>query len=230
MSLNLKDAKKGMSGPLAPVGNHIARCYQLVDLGTQDSIKYGNSSHKLRFAWELCEETHDFGKGKKEPYTVSMTVNFFFGRNSNFTKLLEGWKGGTFSESELETFELKRLLGKACMINVVHNSTADRDYANVASVSPLPAKWRDRVPALQNKPIYFETEMGPNSAEFKALPEFMQKVIEKCHEWRGSGSSLPPEKDDSDPFAEDEETKAINAETEAIKKRIEPDDSDDIPF
>ena len=92
MSLNLKEAKKGMSGPLAPIGNHIARCYQVVDLGTQDDIKYGNASHKLRFAWELCEEFADFGKGKKEPFTVSMTVNFFIGRNSNFTKLLEGWK------------------------------------------------------------------------------------------------------------------------------------------
>jgi hypothetical protein len=107
MSLNLKDAKKGLSGPLAPIGNHIARCYQVIDLGTQDDAKYGNASHKLRFTWELCEEMHDFGKGKKEPFTVSMTVNFFIGRNSNFTKLLEGWKGGTFSDAELDAFELK---------------------------------------------------------------------------------------------------------------------------
>ena len=121
MSLNLKDAKKGMGDrALAPIGNHIARCYQLVDLGMQDSQKYGNASHKLRFTWELCEETRDFGKGKPEPYSVSMTVNFFFGRNTNFTRLLEGWKGGTFTEAEFENFELRKLVGKACMVNVVH--------------------------------------------------------------------------------------------------------------
>jgi hypothetical protein len=232
MSLNLKNAKKGMSGPLAPIGNHIARCYQIIDLGTQDSIKYGNASHKLRFTWELCEEKHDFGKGKPEPYSVSMTVNFFFGRNSNFTKLLEGWKGGTFTDAELDAFELKKLVGKSCMVNVVHNTSGDNDYANVASVSPVPAKWKDRVPAIYNKTLYFETEMGPNSDEFKSLPEFLQKMIEKCHEWQGKGSSLPPKEEENDPFGEeDEETKAINAETQAIQKRIQPeDDSDDIAF
>ena len=225
MSLSLKDAKKGMSGPLAPIGNHIARCYQVIDLGTQDSAKYGNSSHKLRFAWELCEEKHDFGKGKEEPYTVSMTVNFFFGRNSNFTKLLEGWKGGTFTDAELDNFELKKLLGKSCMVNVVHNSTDSGDYANVASVSPVPAKWRDRVPAMVNKPVYFETEMGPGK-DFQGLPEFLQKIIEKCHEWRGGETpshSGKPQDDEADPFGE---TTPRSVEE---KSRIQPED-DDIPF
>ena len=231
MSLNLKDAKKGLSGPLAPIGNHIARCYQIIDLGTQDSVKYGNSSHKLRLSWELCEELNDFGKGKKEPYSVSMTVNFFFGRNSNFTKLLEGWKGGIFTDAELDTFELKRLVGKACMVNVVHSSSGDNDYANVASVSPIPGKWKDRVPALYNKPVYFETEMGPGK-EFQALPDFLQKMIEKCHEWREAGpmgtSTKDKDADDDDPFAEDEETEKANAEAQTAK-RIQPEE-DDIPF
>ena len=232
MSLNLKDAKKGLTGPLAPIGNHIARCYQLIDLGMQDSPRYGNASHKLRLAWELCEELHDFGKGKKEPFSVSMTVNFFFGRNSNFTKLLEGWKGGTFSDAELENFELRKLVGKSCMVNVVHNQGTDgTDWANVASVSPVPAKWRDRVPALVNPPLYFEVEMGPTSAEFRALPEFLQKIVEKCHEWRGQ-SALPPSAaaESDDPFAEeDDETEKANAEAQAAAKRVE-DDDDQIPF
>src|SRR4029077_2947059 len=125
MSLNIKDAKKGLDRQLAPIGNHIARCYQIIDLGTQDSVRYGNASHKIRITWELCEEFTDFGKGKKEPFAVSMTVNFFFGRNSNFTKVMEGWKGGTFSDKELEKFELKSLVGKECMLNVVHQTNGD---------------------------------------------------------------------------------------------------------
>jgi hypothetical protein len=229
MSLNLKDAKKGMGDrALAPIGNHIARCYQLVDLGTQDDARYGNASHKLRIAWELCEEFADFGKGKKEPYSVSMTVNFFFGRNSNFTKVLEGWKGGTFSEAELDNFELRKLVGKACMVNVVHATSGDRDYANVASVSPVPAKWKDRVPAMHNPPVYFEVEMGPSSREFVMLPEFLQKIIAKCHEWRDTGVSMS-ESTASDPFAdEDEETEKANAAAAEAKRNEEDDDQ--IPF
>lgn len=232
MSLNLKDAKKGMGSDraLAPIGNHIARCYQLVDLGMQDSPRYGNASHKLRFTWELCEEMRDFGKGKPEPYSVSMTVNFFFGKNSNFTKLLEGWKGGTFTEAEFENFELKKLVGKACMVNVVHAVSGDNEYANVASISPVPAKWKDRVPAMHNPPVYFEVEMGPSSREFLMLPEFLQKIVSNCHEWRETGLSASTQ--EADPFAdEDEETEKANSEAQAAaSKPAEDDDSDSIPF
>ena len=224
MSLNIKDAKRGMSQrAIAPVGNHIARCYQIIDLGTQDQPQYGNTAHKIRFTWELPEELHDFGKGKQEPFAVSMTVNFFVGRNSNLQKLLEGWKGGTFSEKDWDNFELRKLVGRACMVNVVHATVNDVDYANVASVSPVPAKWADRVPAPINPPIYFEVEMGPNSKEFKALPEFMQKMIDKCHEWKGSETGLPPE--NFDPFAD---LKAEDAKEEELPKSKPAED--DIPF
>lgn len=228
MSLNLKDAKKGLGDrALAPVGNHIARCYQVVDLGMQDSPKYGNASHKLRFTWELCEETRDFGKGKPEPYSVSMTVNFFFGRNSNFTKLLEGWKGGTFTDAELDNFELKKLVGKACMINIVHTQSGDQEYANVASVSPVPAKWKDRVPAMHNPPLYFEVEMGPTSREFLMLPEFLQKIIANCHEWRDTGMSAPSQEVSNNPFADDDEEETEKVKVAATKPE---DDDQDIPF
>ena len=117
------------------------------------------------------------------------------------------------------------------MVNVVHNTSGENDYANVASVSPIPGKWKDRVPPMVNKPVYFETEMGPGK-EFQALPDFLQKMIEKCHEWAGQGSSVSAAADDSDdPFAgdEDEQTEKVNAEAQAASKRIQPED-DDIPF
>ena len=227
MSLNFKEAKKGASGNLAPIGNHIARCYQIVDLGTQDNPRYGNTAHKIRFVWELCEEMKDFGKGKPEPYSINMTVNFFVGKNSHLQKLLEGWKGGTFTDAEWENFELKKLVGKACMINVVHATVNDTDYANVASVSPVPAKWKDRVPAMHNPPVYFEVEMGPNSKEYKSLNEYLQKQIDKCHEWKGSSTGLPPE-DDADPFADLKEEDEAFEKVENVKK--DDDDSDSIPF
>jgi hypothetical protein len=227
MSLNLKNAKKGLADrQLAPIGNHIARCYQVIDLGTQDSTNPAwNASHKLRFSWELCEEMQDFGKGKKEPYSVSMTVNFFFGRNSNFTKVLEGWHGGPFTDKEQEEFDLRKLVGKACMLNVVHQTSGDRDYANVASVSPVPTKWLNRVPPMVNQGVFFEVEMGPQSREFLLLPDFLQKLISQCHEWKGKGFAASSKED---PFADTDDDE-VNKEAQAAAKRTEEDDSD-IPF
>ena len=84
------------------------------------------------------------------------------------------------------------------MVNVVHATVGDNDYANVASVSLCLPSGQTGAPI--NPPLFFEVEMGPNSKEFKALPEFLQKMIEKCHEWKGSETGLPPE--DNDPFAD----------------------------
>jgi hypothetical protein len=37
---------------------------------------------------------------------------------------------------------------------------------------------------MVTKPSYFEVEMGPESREFLLLPDYLQKIIVKCHEWR----------------------------------------------
>lgn len=197
MSLNLKDAKKG-SGEraLAPAGNHVARCYSIIDLGshTQDG-KFGVRTQRLiRISWELPDEQHTFQQERgPEPFAVHLMVNFTVGLKSRLLKLLESWKGKALSDAELDDFELKALLGKACMVSVVHAVNGDNTYANVDSVTPVPKKME--VPEQVNKSIYYEIELGRNEI-FKSLPDWMKEMIEKCNEWKAdppAGSDSPPD-------------------------------------
>lgn len=185
--MSLKHAKGG-NRPLTPIGNHVARLCQVLDLGTQDDEKYG-PKQKVRFTWELSEETKDFGRGESEPFLISRVLTFSFSPKSNLKKVLEGMKGSALEDKEIENLDttLRNLIGAPCMVNVVHVKVGDQSYANVEGVAPVPAKLRKDVPPLHNEGIFFETEMGSESREFLLLPDFLKSQIAKCHEWnRGS--------------------------------------------
>ena len=89
--MSLKRAKGG-NRPLTPIGNHVARLCQVIDLGTQDDEKYG-AKPKVRFTWELSDEERDFGKGEAEPFLISRVIVFAFSPKSNLKKMLEGMLG-----------------------------------------------------------------------------------------------------------------------------------------
>ena len=215
MPLKLKDAKKG-SGAIPPAGSHPARCYQIIDMGThtEDGAFGITTNRKIRFSWELPDELHVFDEAKgPQPFAVHRMVNFVLGPRSNFQKMLESWRGRAFTEDELENFEIKKVLGATCMVAVVHAVRTTQTYANVDSVSPLPAKWKAIMAAPVNTPVYYEIEMGQN-AIFKSLPEWLRVQIAKCNEWAGEKTEVgegPSEEED--PF-----------------QGTEKDGADDIPF
>jgi hypothetical protein len=182
--MSLKNPTGG-SRPLTPIGNHIARLCQIIDLGTQPDEQYG-PRRKVRFTFELTDESADFGKGQSEPFLISRVLGFVFSKKSNLKAIVEGMNGGPLRESEIEAFDqtLRGLLGQPCMVNVVHAKGRDTTFANIEAVAPVPAKLRKDVPPLQNRAIFFEVEMGPESEEFQALPDFLQSQIANCREWQ----------------------------------------------
>jgi hypothetical protein len=56
----------------------------------------------------------------------------------NLRPMLEAWRGRKFTPQELEGFDLERLLGVSCQLQLVHVLT-DRGglFANVQAVVPL---------------------------------------------------------------------------------------------
>lgn len=229
MPLTLGQANKptGSSTP-CPVGNHSGRCFSVVDLGTHTTTgQYGTKTNrKIRIAWEFPEETHIFDKEKgPEPFMVSKTYNFVLGDKSALLNDLQAWRGQPFTEAELETFELRKLLGQVCMVQVTQQNKGDKTYANVEAITTMPKKFKELMPAPVNAPVYYELDMG-QGATFQSLPEFLRKQILKCNEWGGdpaSESQAPPE--ENPPLDQREEPPATG------KGAATPtDDSDEIPF
>lgn len=176
-------------------GNHLARCISIIDLGTQHWEFNGEkkSGHKVRITWELPEATDtetgnmpifDEEKGP-QPFVVSDEYTVSINPKSKLRPLLESWMGRKFTAAEEETLDLKKFLGKICLINVVHQpdkKDSSRTYANVGGVTP-PMKGM-KCPNAINPLINFDMDAVDKHTIFATLHDFIKKKIEASDEWK----------------------------------------------
>jgi len=121
-----------------------AVCTTIIDLGTHFSEKYNKESRHIRIVWELPDETYTYedeetGKEVTRPGRISKRYySMSLGKKANLAKDLEGWRSRPFTKEEKDGFDLKNILGKSCMLNIIHDSFEGGDtYAKVAGITPL---------------------------------------------------------------------------------------------
>lgn len=120
-------------------GAYAAICTRVIDLGTQTTNYNGEekSSRKLMLTWEVPEVEVEW-EGNKRPATISSRYTASLHEKANLRKVLESWRGRSFTADELKGFDTKNVLGAPCFLNIVHTEKDGRTYANVAAVMPLP--------------------------------------------------------------------------------------------
>lgn len=118
----------------APAGLHQAVCVDVVDMGMLEVTYAGKTKqqHKIRLAWQIDEPMED---GKR--FIVQKRYTLSLSEKATLRKDLESWRGKPFTRDEEMGFDLERLIGVNCFLNVVHASKEGKTYANVASVVPL---------------------------------------------------------------------------------------------
>lgn len=168
---------------LIPAGNHIARCYAMVQIGTiveQTGIYKGKESHKIQLSWETPDERHDFGKGE-QPFSISQEFTLSMHEKATLRKMLEGWRGKAFTDDEAKKFDVTKLLTKPCMLSVIHKTSGTGNaYAQIASVSSLPKGFE--CPPQENKTTLLSFD-GFDRNVFDGLPEWLRKKIESSREY-----------------------------------------------
>jgi hypothetical protein len=119
----------------APVGVHLAVCVDVVDLGWLEVEWQGvkKSQHKINVAWQINETRND---GK--PFLVVKRYTLSLHEKSNLSHDMEGWRQKKFTEAERRGWDVESIIGKGCLLNVTHNESAGKTYANVAGIMPLP--------------------------------------------------------------------------------------------
>ena len=94
----VKDGGSDVNFEPAPAGNHIARCVQVIDLGTHEDPYYNKAKHSLFVMWELPNEMKTYTiKGENgapdkevtEPFTVSKWYNATLTEGSHLRNDLE---------------------------------------------------------------------------------------------------------------------------------------------
>ena len=126
-----------------PAGNHVARCYGMIEIGTITEIILGESKtmHKVMIDWELPNEKAIFSEEKGEqPFVFSKEFTLSMHEKASLRAILTSWRGKQFSDAEASNFDITKLIGVPCMLNIVHKASKDglKVYANLAGVTPLP--------------------------------------------------------------------------------------------
>ncbi len=168
---------------LIPADNHLAMCYQVIDLGTHKRSFNGKDKFQrlIKIIFELPDLQKEFvaGEGLK-PYSISREFTASLHKEASLRKILESWRGKVFSEDELKGFELSKLLGKPCLLQVVHSD--DGKYANIMSIAKCP-KSMVAPEKTVNECLEFSLDEF-NQETFNKLPEYLRTKIQESNEWK----------------------------------------------
>jgi len=182
---------------LCPEGAHIAVCYRVIDLGTQETTFKGQPTrkHQILIQWELPDERMNDGR----PFSIGKKYTYSSSQKSNLRKDLESWRGKKFEDWELGEFDIGKLIGAGCMLNVVHDERQDNTYANIATIMRLPKG--TATPSLKNERLCFSLSDRPfDRVGYESLSERLREVIAKAPEYRAAVEGRDPN-DNEPPLA-----------------------------
>lgn len=173
-----------------PAGNHAARVSEVVFMGTVHVEFKGVAKDvpQIKLAFEIPSELREDG----QPFVVStMPMTASTNKKASFRKLVLGILG----EEPGNDFDSDKLIGKTCLINVIHNkSKTDPNitYANITGASPLPKGMEVGDPV--NEPFSFDVNTSPLS-DISKLPDFIAEKVRGTPEYKARVEAGESEED-----------------------------------
>lgn len=205
----LTASNKGQQSPLIEAGLHEAVCYSIVDIGTVHSDMYDTDQRKIVLIWEIPGQRIETDKGNL-PRVISKRYTMSLGPKANLRKDLVSWRTRDFTAEEGESFDISKLAGVSCMLNLVHKQKQDKTfYSALDSVLPLKGKkLKPENPVV----VYGIEEHGLDIPD--TLPNWLIEEIKKAPEYQQilNPAHVPDQPDNTDDSG------------------MIPDDGSDIPF
>ncbi|VVE31031.1 hypothetical protein PEP31012_03677 [Pandoraea eparura] len=173
-----------------PAGVFIGRCYSLIDIGTQRVEFQGDVKlqHKIIIRWELFGED-EHGEpltidvdGKAMPMTISKRYTLSLSDKARLRHDLVSWRGRDFTDEEAKAFDVSKLIGAYCMVNVTQNESNGKVYSNISSLTPLPGALKNAKPDPVHENRMFDLD-SPDWDFFETLHEKLRETIKESTEW-----------------------------------------------
>lgn len=163
MSIIVKDTGAEFARP--EPGMQQAVCSHVYDLGMQPGYQ-GAISHKLVILWELEERIKE-GEYAGQRFVISKFYTASLNEKANLRNDLVAWRGRDFTPDELKGFDIEKIVGANCYVNLVEKKKTDgRTAIVVASIAPF--KQRPDGPA----------PMVPELAR-DYVPDWIKKLLDK---------------------------------------------------
>jgi hypothetical protein len=171
---------------VVPSGNHIATCYQVIDLGTIEGQWEGQPTfkRKVRLTFELPNELRVFNPDNgKQPMVISREFTLSMHENSVLRPFIQSWIGKTMNDDDARKFDISSLCGMSGLLNIIHASKDGKTYANISTMTPLIAGMPAPAPINPQTIIFLDDFENFNWDGYNDLPEFMQKKVAESPEW-----------------------------------------------
>lgn len=141
MSIIAKANQREWTQP--PEGLHQSVCADVVDLGLVKTEWGDKPKVRLIFQLGLFTEdgiteqlNHDSDPPKR--FDVRRDFGLSLSEKSHLRPFLESWRGRKFTKEELDGFDLERLIGVNCQVQIIHNITDQgKTFANIQAAVPL---------------------------------------------------------------------------------------------
>ena len=192
MALIAKESGGGTFTPVPP-GMYLARCYRIVDLGTQKSEYLGQIKNlpKVMLQFEVHGED-DAGKplvtAKGEPMSISKNFTLSLAEKATLRKDLQTWRGREFTQDELRGFQIDNVLGAWAMIAITKAvGNNGKEYTNIANINSVPKAMKANLPEGHNKCAAFYIE-SPDMDMFETFSDNLRAKIEQSPEWQARGN------------------------------------------
>jgi hypothetical protein len=177
MSLIAKEA--GQDFDQIEAGTYLARCYGVVDIGTQVNDLYGGFDRKIVIQFEFPTELID-AVGTDfhgQPYGLGKFYTLSLSSKAHLRHDLESWRSRAFTPAELEGFDIKTIISAPCFVSVIRN---DKGKSVIATVSALP---KGTICPPQINPVrWFDTS---DMIGFEELSGGFKKLVQASTEFKG---------------------------------------------
>jgi len=190
MSFIVENTSSGGDFTPVPPGLHLARCYRIVDLGTQQSEYMNEIKHqrKIMLGWELHgkdDEGNELVTNNGNPLAIFKNYTLSWNDKANLRIDLQGWRNKPFSEEEMKRFDISSVLGAWCMLNVVQRPGKNgKMFSNVGSIAPVPSVVKQAgLPQAVNANQLFRLA-EPDLELFETFGKGLKEKIQLSPEWQ----------------------------------------------
>jgi len=173
--LEARESSNKNNIPEMEPGLYLAICYLIADIGEHENRMYNNTSRQIVMSWEFPDEMIELN-GQRIPRTQSMFFTLSLSERARLRSFLENWRGRAFTAEELAGFNVGKVLGAACMLNMVEKARADGSkHTVIGGVSKLPKGMTAPLPSMPR--VLFDLDVPDAITQMQELPEWIQNKI-----------------------------------------------------
>lgn len=174
-------------------GNSRAIIYRIVDLGTQTKTYNGNEKQEatVKIFFELVDQRHAFKEGDEEkPLIIAERYNNSTNEKSSLMKMAASLdKLNLKSQKDRENYNIFKLCGKKCLVNIVNAVKDGKTYSNVKAVTPPITGSEASYPELYNPIIKFvipedSAELAEAEDEIYLMHPKLREEWQRSPEWK----------------------------------------------